>query len=100
MKRRSVRWSAEAIFNLREIVDRIAKDSPSRAKEFGKRLIRSVSRFGAFPASGRKVPELEDQSPQPREILAGEYRVLYRLGEREVEIASIVHGRRLLPPNS
>ncbi len=97
MKRCSVRWSAEAIGNLRAIIEHIAVDSPSRAHAFAEKLLQSAARLGAFPGSGRRVPELADQIPPPREILVGEYRLLYREGARGVEIVTIVHGRRLLP---
>lgn len=97
MKSRPVRWSAQAIRNLKEISGRIATDAPIRALSFAKRLLDSAKRLGAFPESGRKVPELADQTPQPREIIVSGYRVLYRLNVRDVEIVAVVHGRRLLP---
>lgn len=98
MKRLGVRWSAQAARNLQEIVGRIAVDSPSRARKLAQRLLRRAARLGAFPSSGRKVPELQDQSPPPRELIIGQYRVLYRTGAGEVEIVTVVHARRLLPP--
>ncbi|MBI4667716.1 MAG: hypothetical protein HY747_00795 [Elusimicrobia bacterium] len=45
----------------------------------------------------RKAPELWDQNPVPREILIGEYRLIYRVTGRAVEIVALVHGRRILP---
>lgn len=96
MKRRRVRWSPEARRNLEDIVDRIAEDSPSRSLRFARRLLRSVSRLGAFPESGRLVPELEGVDPAAREVIVGDYRVLYRVTAAAVEVTTVVHGRRII----
>lgn len=91
-------WSRRALRNLQDIVSHIQRDSPQSAGDFARKTLRSVARLASFPESGRKVPELEDQSPAPREIFAGDYRILYRVRLKNVEIVAIVHGRRLLPP--
>ena len=98
MRRRAVRWSAKAEADLAEIVAVIAADSPQRARAFAARLLGACARLGAFPASGRKVPELSHLEPSPREIIIGDYRILYRVGTPVVEIAAVIHGRRLLLP--
>lgn len=97
MRALAVRWSAKARRDLSEIVAYIAADSPARAGAFADKLLAAVGRLGRFPRSGRAVPELADQVPRPRELLLGEYRILYRIQGQTVEVAAIVHGRRLLP---
>lgn len=98
MSRRTVRWSAEAERNLGDIVGHIAKDSPAAAVAFTRRLLAKVERLGPFPESGRRVPELADLEPAPREVIVGDYRVLYRVKDKTVEVTAVVHARRLLPP--
>ncbi len=44
--------------------------------------------------SGRPVPEFHELGY--RELLVGSYRVQYRIEEKTVWIAIVVHGRRLL----
>lgn len=97
MSRAAVRWSAEAERQLIEILARIAEVSAPRAGAFARRVLAKVARLGPFPESGRKVPELTESDPVAREVIVGDYRVLYRLSGKSVEITAIVHGRRLLP---
>ena len=96
MRHLRIRWSQEAQASLSEIVAYIGRDSPTRADAFAMRIIESVSRLAGFPDSGRRVPDLSDQSPEARELLVGDYRVLYRVLEDAVEIVTVFHGRRLL----
>ena len=51
----------------------------------------------AFPRSGRIVPEVGD--PAIREILLGNYRIVYRIKSGAVEILAVHHGARLLDPS-
>ncbi|MBI5595034.1 MAG: type II toxin-antitoxin system RelE/ParE family toxin [Elusimicrobia bacterium] len=97
MSRRAVRWSAEAEHNLDDIAARIALDSPERALAFARRLLAKVGRLSLFPESGRTVPELADLDSPPREVIVGDYRVIYRLADKAVEITAVFHGRRKLP---
>ena len=56
-------------------------------------------RLARFPLSGRVVPEFPTGSF--REVLVGNYRIIYEPAERQVEILTIMHGARdltALPP--
>ncbi|MEK6543921.1 MAG: type II toxin-antitoxin system RelE/ParE family toxin [Elusimicrobiota bacterium] len=97
MKRLPIRWSKEAVENLRFIRNHISLDSPKRATDFCKKLIKNAGSLRILPHRGREVPELWDQNPTPREILTGEYRLIYRVNSKRVEIVMIVHARRILP---
>lgn len=85
-------WTASSRENLRHIVEYIAADSPVYARSFGLRLRRSVSRLGQFPESGRRVPE--DRSEMYREVIVGNYRVVYRITNDSVVIVTVLHGAR------
>jgi toxin ParE1/3/4 len=56
----------------------------------------AVERLDLLPQSGRVVPEKND--PQIREILLGNYRIIYRLRDEVAELLTIHHGARLLDP--
>ena len=91
-----VRWTSQAASDLEAIADFIAQDSPQYASLFVIDVFAAVERLGAFPESGRIVPEKED--PAVREIIFGNYRIVYRLREDVVELLTIHHGAKLLDP--
>ncbi|MGH3089068.1 MAG: type II toxin-antitoxin system RelE/ParE family toxin, partial [Rubrobacteraceae bacterium] len=47
--------------------------------------------------SGRSVPEMPDR-PDLREVIHGEYRIIYRVEPERVSILTVRHARRLLDP--
>lgn len=49
-----------------------------------------------FPKLGRMAPELGD--PAVREIILRNYRLVYRLKEKRIELLTVYHGARLLDP--
>jgi len=85
-------WTATAREDLRGIVQYIAVNSPVYARSFALRLRRSVARLAEFPESGRQVPE--DQSGTYREVIVGNYRVMYRIVRDSVAIVTVLHGAR------
>lgn len=94
MARRIV-WSNPSVQDLAELYDYIAEDSPRHAKDFLRELRRTVENLSDFPNLGRMVPELEN--PAVRELILGNYRIIYRLGTQDrLEIARIRHVKRLL----
>jgi len=91
-----VRWTLQAAGDLEAITDFIAADSPQYAKLFAMDVLTAVDRLMPFPNSGRIVPELND--PQIREILLGNYRIVYRAVTNAVDILTVYHGARLIDP--
>lgn len=85
-------WTATSREDLRGIVQYIAGDSPVYARSFALRLRRSVARLAEFPGSGCRVPE--DPSGTYREVIVGNYRVVYRTAEDSVVIVTVLHGAR------
>lgn len=89
-----VRWTPQAADDLESITDFIAADSPHFAKLFALDVVAAVERLKDFPKSGRIVPELKDSGI--REIVLGNYRIVYRLKKEVVEILTIYHGARIM----
>lgn len=92
-----VRWTPQASDDLEAITNFIAVDSPHYASLFAIDVLASVERLVTFPHSGRMVPELKD--PAVREIILGNYRIVYRVRRDFVELLTVYHGARLLDPS-
>lgn len=85
-------WSPRAVADLEEIRAFIAADSPAWAELTVRRLVAAVERLHQFSDSGRMVPER--QSPILREVISGNFRVVYRRGTTRVEIVTLFRGSR------
>ena len=92
-----VRWTPQAADDLEAITEFIAQDSPQYASLFAVDTVAAIERIGAFPMIGRVVPEKND--PSIREIILGNYRIVYRLRDSIVQVLTIYHGARLLDPS-
>lgn len=93
-----VRWTLQSFQDLDAIAEFIARDSPQYARLFVVDIFQIVDCIAQFPESGRIVPELDD--PIVREILFGNYRIVYQLKGGRVELLAIHHGARLLDPRN
>ena len=87
-------WSPRAVEDLETIAKYIAVDSNAYAAAVVKTILNTARRFSQFPFSGRIVPELADQNI--RESFAFSYRIIYRIADEVVTVATVVHGKRLL----
>jgi plasmid stabilization system protein ParE len=92
-----VKWTLQATDDLEAISDYIAANSPHYARLFAMDVLAAVERLTTFPCSGKIVPELNDAAI--REILLGNYRIVYRTRGDLVEILTVYHGARLLDPS-
>ena len=88
-------WSPRSVADLEEIRAYIEADAPAWADLTVRRLVAAVERLRQFPDSGRMVPER--QSPELREIVSGEFRIVYRRRSGTVEIATVFRGTRDFP---
>ena len=86
-------WAPQAIQDVESIRAYVARDSGHYGDLVVERIVAAVGRLADSPRSGRMVPELGDESI--REIVHGNYRVVYRLQQDVVEIATVFHGARL-----
>lgn len=58
------------------------------------RVTERLSQLEAFPDSGRIVPEFDDRVF--RELVEGDYRIVYERFADRVEVIAVVHGSRSL----
>jgi plasmid stabilization system protein ParE len=87
-------WSPQSAEDLDEICKFIAKDSEEYARMVARRIYAAARSAADFPQGGRVVPDFEN--PNLREKIVGNYRVVYRIHPGAVEIATVIHGARLL----
>ena len=88
-------WSPLAVDRASEIAGYIAQDKLSAAEKWIETLFSKVEQLKTFPESGRIVPEIEDA--QFREIIYGNYRIIYRIEVNRISILTIRHGKQILP---
>jgi plasmid stabilization system protein ParE len=81
-------WSPRALDRVSQIALRIARDNPDAADRWVVSVFERVERVQDFARSGRRVPEVG--RPDIREVLYGNYRIIYRVEPERVGI--ITHG--------
>lgn len=88
-------WTHQAIDDVEAIKAYIARDSARYAVFVAEEIVDAVDRLSAFPLSGRVVPELGRKTV--REVIYGNYRIVYRVTESSIEVLTVFHGSRLFP---
>jgi plasmid stabilization system protein ParE len=81
--------------DLEAIAEYIGRDSRKYAASTVKRVRNSVRRLEEWPMIGRMVPEFDD--PRLREVIVGNYRVIYSPQQDEIAVLAVIHGARDLP---
>ena len=90
----TVRWTLGARRDLQDAVSFIRKDSVVYAAAVALSIVSAVDRLELHPNLGRMVPEFNDETI--RELIVGNYRIVYRIREPVVGIVAVIHGRRNL----
>ena len=88
-----ITWAPQAIEDVEAIRAYVARDSAHYADLLVERLVAAVTRLESHPPSGRVVPEVGDESL--REVIHGNYRIVYRVSPDVVEIVTVFHGAHL-----
>jgi toxin ParE1/3/4 len=84
-----------ALDDLDEIARYIERHSPAAARRLVQRIFDRVERLKRFPRSGGFIPE--DNRQLYRQLIQGNYRVIYRCDDEDVFVVAVYHGARLLP---
>lgn len=88
-------WSPLAVERAGEISDYIATDNQTAAARWLEAIFKKVEHLKLSPQSGRVVPEVGNK--EIRELIYGNYRIIYRVESNRVSILTIRHGKQLLP---
>ncbi len=90
-------WTEQAAERLREIETFVACDDPGAAERLIDKLINRGDALTDHPDRGRRLPELPESGL--RELLVGNYRIVYRRTPKTVEVLTVLEGHRLLREN-
>jgi len=88
-------WSPLAIDRASEIAEYIAQDKPSAAEKWINTVFSKVEQLKSSPEIGRVVPEIRND--QFRELIYGNYLIIYRIKKTQISILTIRHGKQILP---
>jgi toxin ParE1/3/4 len=88
-------WSPLAIDRASEIAEYIAQDKPSATAKWIDTVFSKVEQLKSTPEIGRLVPEIRND--QFRELIYGNYRIIYRFEKELISILTIRHGKQILP---
>lgn len=88
-------WSPLAIDRTTEIAAYIEQDNPTAATKWVERLFTKVHLLQSSPESGRHVPETHREDI--RELIYGNYRIIYRLGKDSIYVLTVRHSKQILP---
>lgn len=86
-------WTDQARDDLKSIYQYIFRDSPKYADITINKIIEITERLEYFPFSGRIIPELRKENI--REIIFGNYRIIYQIMSSNVNILTVYHSARL-----
>lgn len=87
-------WTSQSVRQLNKYADFIAEDNVSAAEKWVLTLLSKTDQLRDLPKSGRTVPEYND--PNLREIIEGDYRLIYRIKKDKIFIQSVRHTRQNL----
>ena len=88
-------WTDQALLDLVNIADFIAKDSVKYAKITVSRIRTASRQLKLYQLSGRKVPETDNVNI--RELILGNYRIIYRIvSTAQIDILTIHHSAHRL----
>lgn len=87
-------WSPLAVERVSEIAEYISRDNPDAAVVWVNSLFKRIGLIKDFTRSGRKVPGINRD--EIRELVYGDYRVIYRIESTRVAIITVRHLRQAL----
>ena len=87
-------WSDQAGGDLDAIADFIAIDDPVAAVQWVEELVATAERVPHAPRMDRKVREFAREDV--RELIHGNYRIVYRITPESIEVLTVFEGHRRL----
>jgi len=88
-------WSPLSIECITEIAQYIAKDSIKAANTWIEEIFLSVEQLHTFPKSGKVVSEIKNEAV--RELIYGNYRIIYLIEFKQISILTVRNVRQILP---
>lgn len=88
-------WSPLAIERIKEIADYISLDSSVEAQKWVDKTFEKIKILKSTPEIGRIVPALKLNTI--RELIHGNYRIIYLLDKNQISILTVRHFKQILP---
>lgn len=88
-------WSPLSVERMKGISDYIAADNIDASINWVESICQLIDRLEEHPESGRIVPEIN--KPNIREIIHGNYRIIYKIRQKELHVLTIRHFKQILP---
>jgi plasmid stabilization system protein ParE len=88
-------WSPLTVERALQIVDYIAQDKPMAADKWIHTVFLKVKQLRSNLEIGLVVPEINER--QFRELIYGNYQVVYHIETKQISILTIRHGKQILP---
>jgi len=88
-------WSELSVERLNSIINFISEDNLQNALSWSESIFDQVDKLKKFPEMGRILPELN--SEKIRELILGNYRVIYKVEPKYISILTIRNFRQILP---
>jgi addiction module RelE/StbE family toxin len=90
-----IRWTDQSLIDIENIAEFISKDSERYASIQVERFFEETEILKTFPQSGRIVPEINNK--HIREIILGNYRIIYRIfSASKIDIITVHHSSKLI----
>jgi len=89
-------WSPLAVARIEEISDYIALDNIEASIKWVEDVFQLVDNLRDYPESGRVIPEIDKESI--REIIFGNYRIVYNVDIEIISILTVRNFKQILPP--
>jgi addiction module RelE/StbE family toxin len=93
-----LQWTETAKNDLLAIRHYIAEDNATAAKNWIERLKTKARSIVHQPLAGRIVPELSRNDL--REVIVGNYRIVYQVQSDRVSVLTVFESHRLFPTNN
>lgn len=88
-------WSPLSLDRTAEIAGYISLDNRPAAENWVENIFDKVDILKSSPKVGRIVPEIERE--EIRELIYGNYRIIYLVEKARISILTVRHGKQILP---
>jgi plasmid stabilization system protein ParE len=93
-----LRWTKRSQGDLVDIGRFIGRDKKAAARRWIERLRRSARAAANQPRAGRIVPEVGREDV--REVLVGNYRIVYEIQKTEIRVLTVFEGHHRFPQSA
>ena len=93
-----IKWTDQSLDDIQNIAAFISRDSRKYARIMVSRIMERTLILKSQPQAGRIVPELKKENV--RELILGNYRIIYRIvTKKQIDIMTVHHSSRLISNN-